>query len=336
MQRSKSSLIRPVRPLSSGLSLLCLGMLAASAHAASINFVGTETGAAVQNWSYVGVPKTPGIDIDNNNRFGSAGYYQITPGAVGNSWSDAAEANNNLGITQIYPTLFSKPDFLNGNPLGAEGSYSNPSTAPDFMNPEGNALIRQGGLAPSSGNIEFVFTPDDVEGVRHVAFSFTLSESANFRLGIAVDTSGVAADAPDYVYVSNVTAGDVFSTPLIRNGVPDMVFFDIQGNAGDVFVVKLFVKLIQENEELPVDGPIPFSLITFDQQPVPTLSYSLDGNNFTLSWEPEISGWTLESSTDLGGNDDWAAVTEPEVVNNSVTLNITGTPKNFFRLRKDP
>jgi hypothetical protein len=53
-----------------------------------------------------------------------------------------------------------------------------------------------------------------------------------------------------------------------------------------------------------------------------------------LSWDPESTGWVLESSSDLGASDTWDPV--PGVVNNSVSVPMTGVPKNFFRLRKDP
>lgn len=66
----------------------------------------------------------------------------------------------------------------------------------------------------------------------------------------------------------------------------------------------------------------------------PTLSYSRSGNLFTLSWPEDVTGWTLESSTDLGDQDLWDPV--PGVVNNSVTLDMTGFPKNFFRLKSNP
>jgi hypothetical protein len=59
-----------------------------------------------------------------------------------------------------------------------------------------------------------------------------------------------------------------------------------------------------------------------------------NGSNVTLSWEQNIPGWILESSTDLGVTDAWETV--PGVEKNSVTLSTIGVPKNFFRLRKNP
>lgn len=67
---------------------------------------------------------------------------------------------------------------------------------------------------------------------------------------------------------------------------------------------------------------------------IPTLSYAQSGNNFTLSWPVDVTGWVLESSTDLGIADVWDPV--PGVVANSVTVPMTGTPKNFFRLKSTP
>jgi hypothetical protein len=127
-----------------------------------------------------------------------------------------------------------------------------------------------------------------------------------------------------------VNTVEAFSDALTRDGIADMVFFDISGNAGDVFEVNLW----QTNSLIGVDGPIAFALVTFDQFPTPTLTCVQDGNNFTLSWEQNIPGWVLESSTDLGKDDAWDPV--PGVENNSVSVPTAGVPKNFFRLRKDP
>jgi len=106
-----------------------------------------------------------------------------------------------------------------------------------------------------------------------------------------------AVYAPDYISIYNSGTGlTSFSAALTRDVVPDMVFFDVAGNLGDQIIVALW-------QNSPATGPAAFSLITFDLLPptgVPTLSYSLSGSNFTLSWPVDVTGWTLESSTDLG------------------------------------
>jgi hypothetical protein len=61
----------------------------------------------------------------------------------------------------------------------------------------------------------------------------------------------------------------------------------------------------------------------------PELSIVRSGNNVTVSWAPEVTGWTLESSpTFLPGS--WQPV--PNVVNNSVTETVVVF--KFYRLRK--
>ena len=64
----------------------------------------------------------------------------------------------------------------------------------------------------------------------------------------------------------------------------------------------------------------------------PVLSITRSGSNVILSWPEDVSGWTLESSTDLGNLDDWSPV--PGVVANSVTVPLNGS-KEFFRLKKN-
>lgn len=103
------------------LSLACLGLLAPMLSATSIEFKGTESGGAVQNWSNTAVAKLQ--DIDGDNRYGGAGYFQITPGATGDTWSNPVDSGNDLGITPMsitewYPTLFATPSFITSVPLG--------------------------------------------------------------------------------------------------------------------------------------------------------------------------------------------------------------------------
>lgn len=341
MQHSDFFFARPSQPRTSILSLLCLGLIAASATAASITFVGTETGEAVQNWSNAGVEKE--MDLNSDDCFGGAGYYQIMPAEIGTkSHTEPVSEGNNLGITLAVEeipqgqldTQYSPPNFLVPNPLGDAGNLYNFDSNPEYRADDGVTWLRQGALAVSINNYDFL-APGDVLGNWNNAFTFTLDEASSFRLGVAVDslTSGDGLYGADYVSIYNLDTGEVFSELLTRDGISDMVFFDIEGGTGDEFVVRLW----QTTGE-PF-GPIAFSLITFDQvsePPTPTLSYVLNGNSFTLSWEAGISGWTLESSIDLGSDDEWTPVTNPPVVNNSVTFDITGVPKRFFRLRKDP
>lgn len=311
-------------------SLACLGLLAPVLQATSITYVGTESGTTVENWSNTAVVKTQ--DLNGDDRFGGAGYYQITPGAVGDPWSTAAVANNDLGITEEYPTQYSPPAFLSGGPVGVQGNYVNLDVSPFFKNPGGVDPVRQGSLWPDTvdqteGNI-----PGDIPGIRSSVINITLGKSASFRLGVAVDTMADGYYAPDYVSVSNSSTGEIFSAQLVCDGVADMVFFDIGGIPGEEFEVSLWK--IDDDLGLGTDSRGSIALITFDQLPTPTLTYTQNGSDITLSWELDIPGWILESSTDLGVGDHWDPV--PGVVNNSVTLDMTGVPKNFFRLRKDP
>jgi hypothetical protein len=64
----------------------------------------------------------------------------------------------------------------------------------------------------------------------------------------------------------------------------------------------------------------------------PVLSITRSGSNVILSWPEDVSGWTLESSTDLGISDLWDPVIG--VSNNSVTVPLNGS-KEFFRLKKN-
>jgi hypothetical protein len=67
--------------------------------------------------------------------------------------------------------------------------------------------------------------------------------------------------SPDYVSVSeDASRKSVYNTaPLTRDGLPDLVLFDIEGKAGILFTVSL-------HRNTPADGAVVgFSLITFDR-----------------------------------------------------------------------
>jgi len=62
----------------------------------------------------------------------------------------------------------------------------------------------------------------------------------------------------------------------------------------------------------------------------PAISIQRSGSNLTLSWPAAATGFTLESKTSL---QDATWTTVPGVVNNSVTVSMTGTSQ-FYRLKK--
>ncbi len=294
----------------------------------AIPSVGTEVGGdpfPVQNWSNAGVAKAH--DIGGTELYGTDGYYQIRPSADVEI-NEGVGGANDLGITAgSDPSLHVQPSFT--SPLvGGAGTYVNLGGYSLYRGPDGSSLVRQGAL---SLDLTQSGTSPGGAGAWDNAFNFTLTAAANFRLGIAVDSVGSGTYAPDYVSIYNSGTGlTSFSAALTRDGVPDMVFFDVAGNTGDQIIVALW-------QNSPGAGPAAFSLITFDLLPpagVPTLSYSRSGNLFTLSWPEDVSGWTLESSIDLGVGDLWDPV--HGVINNSVTLDMTGFPKNFFRLKSNP
>jgi len=61
----------------------------------------------------------------------------------------------------------------------------------------------------------------------------------------------------------------------------------------------------------------------------PTLTYTVAGDQLTLTWEG--AGYTLETNSDLGNPDGWSAV--PDAGENSATVTMDGTAA-FYRLKK--
>jgi hypothetical protein len=238
-----------------------------NAQAATITSVGTQENGgtfAVANWSNAAVAKT--YDLNNTEKYGTAGYYQLLPN-TGANFAEGAADGNNLGITLATvslpagqsTTLYSTPSFLTGNPLGGAGTYVNFGGYSVYRAPDGAGLYQQGALSlnlPNGGT-----NPAGAGNWGNV-ISFTLNQTKSFRIGLAVDSVASGTYAPNFVSIYNASTGSVFSSALTRDGVPDMAFFDISGINGDSFAVALW----QNGAEV---GPAALSLVTFDVIPEP-------------------------------------------------------------------
>lgn len=299
-----------------------------------IQFVGTEVGILanlypVQNWSDPNVPKA--FNTGASEVYGTAGYCQIRPmpwDPGTNNISSAAPDGNDLGVTAVPdPSLYSPPSFL-GSLSGGAGTFVNFGGYQPYLAPNGTSIVRQGALSVPVNQGPFNSPAGDNASRVGVPVQFTIATAASFRLGIAVDSVGTGLYAPDYVSVFSAASGTVFSAALVRDGTPEMVFFDVTAQAGDTFIVGLW-----QNDG--TQSVATLSLLTVDplSSAMPVLSYSVEGSNFLLSWPSDTVGWTLESTDDLMLSNSWTAV--PGVTNNSASVPITAS-KEFFRLRGNP
>jgi len=245
--------------------------------AVEVTYVGKEvsdenSSYAVQNWSLTSVGKqfnTP----SGQERYGTAGYYQIRPtlNSSPQSVSEVVPSGNDLGqAAESETTLFSPPLFISSITGGA-GTLVNLGGCSTYLGSDGSTVYRQGGLSVPVGN-----GPHDSPAGADASYfgevlQFTLGANAKFRIGLAVDSVGTENHgpgiySPDYVSIYNNATGSVFSGALTRDGNPDMVFFDIQGNAGDSFTVGLWQNTGSQSVAV-------LSLVTFDHQTLPVITY---------------------------------------------------------------
>jgi|LakMenEpi03Aug12_release.lakeMendotaPanAssembly.Ray.scaffolds.fasta_scaffold69150_3 hypothetical protein len=242
-----------------------------SSNGQSVTYVGSETGLpangySVQNWSNPGVAKA--YDIGGSEVYGSAGYYQIrpTPNSSPTDVSAAVGGGNDLGILALSnPTLFSLPSFLS-SATGDAGTFVNFGGYSIYRGPDGSALYRQGALSVAVNNGPFNSPAGQNASYFGTAMNFTLNSSVSFRLGLAVDSVGSGAYAPNYVGIYNALTGSVLSEVLTRDGNADMAFFDISGTGGDTFTVALW----QNVGEQPGGQVAALSLVTYDVIPEPS------------------------------------------------------------------
>jgi hypothetical protein len=254
---------RSVRSLAITVLFAGFALLPNVGSAQIITYVGSETGTpangfSVQNWSNPGVAKT--YDIGGTEEYGTAGYYQIRPTLQSSpsNVSEPASAANDLGITAgSNPTLFSIPSFLT-SATGGAGTFVNFGGYADYRGPDGSTLYRNGALSVSVNNGPFDSPAGSNASYYGIAMSFTLNSTANFRLGLAVDSVGSGDFAPNYISI-----GGVFSGALTRDGNADMAFFDIQGTSGNTFDVALWQNTGTQNVAA-------LSLITYDVIPEPS------------------------------------------------------------------
>ncbi len=250
-------------------SLAALWMGATGLMGATITYVGKETtssgnGFLVPNWSNADVAKN--YDIDGNNRYGSAGYYQIRPmpwdpGA--SSINQGVGTGNDLGVSAgSNPTLNLAPTFLSSITGGA-GTYVNFGGYPIVRGPDGSALYRQGSLSVPVSNGPYNTPSGANTGYFGHAFSFTVGTATTFRIGITVDTAGNGTYAPDYVSIFSSSTGTVFSGLLTRDGSPDMGIFDITATAGESFTAAVW-------QSAGTQSVAPLGLVTFDVVPEPS------------------------------------------------------------------
>jgi hypothetical protein len=83
-------------------------------------------------------------------------------------------------------------------------------------------------------------------------------------------------------------------------------------------------------EAAALGGPAAEGIPAPASNPAVTLAFKRDGTKLTLSWDPAITGFILESADTLP-NSNWTAV--PGVANNSISFTI-GAGKKYFRLKK--
>jgi hypothetical protein len=277
-----------------------------------VSYVGSELGAAVQNWSDPNVPKT--YNIGGSEVYGTAGYYQIRPTleSAPTQVNEPAAAGNNLGTNASpNPTLFSAPSFLSIR--GEAGTFVNFNGYATYRGPNGSTLYRQGALSvsvaqgpgnsPAGNNASYFGAP----------LQFTLSRAASFRLGVAVDSVGSDAFAPNYVSLFSSATGTVFSGALVRDGTADMAFFDVSGNAGDTFTVGVWQNTGTQNVAA-------VSMVTFDELP----GWTNGANGGT-----GFGSWSLVSGTVSSGS-------AGSFVGNPSSAGIGGMSASSFGLYANP
>lgn len=232
-----------------------LGLLGCTVSHAGVIFVGVETDAAATTWSDPGETKTFAAE---GNVYGSLGYYVLAPSAADQTSTSTPVVNNDITGPQhqlAMPTQISSPDALAKDPWVVGGTWVNVPNYSIISKPD-----------PKAGDFRVgAISSDTVEGGNVGAYKdftyFLLKPGESVRLGILVDALGQALYAADAISVHEGSTGNVvYSEPLSRDGVPELVVYDLMNTSGSE---------VQFNIALHTQKPgiTGFSLLTFDPLP---------------------------------------------------------------------
>jgi len=223
---------------------------------AEVVFVGVENGLSpefrTQRWSLATEPKAHAVA---NDFFGGSGHYCLAP-----DQDVLLQPVTESDIT-ASGTILRKPDFITAHPVAVNGTWVNFPGYSLVTRPtpyQTGDAFRIGGISTIVGA---TINGAGVETRFVDVFSFQLSANTRFRLGVMVDAfDGGGAYAPDYisVYENGGQTAVYTPEPLSRDGVPELVLFDIDGTQGTSYTVAL-------HRQTPAEGAVVgFSMITFD------------------------------------------------------------------------
>ncbi|MGJ8655206.1 MAG: PEP-CTERM sorting domain-containing protein [Akkermansiaceae bacterium] len=199
----------------------------ATTRSGSVNSTPALTSEVIQ-WSDTSFAKT--LDIDGDNRYGTAGYFFAN--------TTAQNANANTAVSQERVPSFTSAAVANGT-NNIDGNFQNANGTTGFIqNDANNATLRLGyvGFNGGTGGVAIPLTD---------LFSYTLTADQaigeTLRLGVIGGTNN--GDSRLGFTDLTITAGGLSASTTDNRGAntgnaPDLYFFDITGLVtGDTIVI---------------------------------------------------------------------------------------------------
>jgi len=201
------------------VGIVILVLMAASADAATISFLGSDETTATA-WRTTTVTKSATYDPDGDNAYGTDGYYVTISGT-----------GQDRPVTQSLPSYITS---VTDKYVGGGGGRYNHGNYPDFDNP---TLPIGASVADANAGIFYANEPGPVE-----IASFLLAQNAAFVLTIPLAGDNVA-HRPTALSVTEVGGGGatdaaVVPTPASGDDV-NYLFFSVAGSAGDTFRIDI-------------------------------------------------------------------------------------------------
>lgn len=205
----------------SGTAMGLAFVLAAPSSAATITYVGSDINGTKGSWRNTSVDKP--LDLDEDDRYGTAGYLMSPNTYTGGTMPAAAYFNTSSQPNRLNPD-FGTLEWAYTDWGGAFGDWGESWPHP-MDNPVGGGTHTYGGMWGANGSHnDFV--------------RITLTDDKSFRLGIWNDGQGHPPASYQIRQDSVGGASNSYTlTSSLQGSQIDWYFWDITGQTGDVFVV---------------------------------------------------------------------------------------------------
>ncbi|PWU12303.1 MAG: hypothetical protein C5B50_21660 [Verrucomicrobia bacterium] len=187
----------------------------------------------------------------------------------------------------------------------------------------GNGLIQGPVTILPSGTL----SPGTSIGALTISNSLTLSGTTAIELNVAANTNDLVRGLTSVAYGGTLTLSNLAGTFTAPSGFKLFSANSYTGRFATLTPTNPASGLGWNTNTLSTDGTLRILSIA----PV-SISNAISGNNLTLSWPADHTGWRLQSKTNFISGSNWADVPNSAITNQVTIILNPGTASAFYRL----